>query len=173
VEPLNLRNKSQTVICSKDVGTMRKHIEDSKTKAQDQTDSLWLFSKCWEVLKEDIMEVFKEFHSIRKFEKSFNATFVSLIPKKAGAVDIKDFRPIRLVGGVYKIISKVLTHRLKLVLGKSISSSQNAFIKGRQILNSFMVASECLDTLIRSREPGVLCKLNLEKAYDHINWVFL
>jgi len=77
------------------------------------------------------------------------------------------------VGGVYKIISKVLTNRLKLVLGKSISSSQNAFIKGRQILNSFMVASECLDTLIRSREPGVLCKLNLEKAYDHINWVFL
>jgi hypothetical protein len=47
--------------------------------------------------------------------KSFNATFVSLIPKKAVAMDIEDFRPISLVGGVYKIISKVLAIRLKLV----------------------------------------------------------
>jgi hypothetical protein len=52
------------------------------------------------------------------FEKSINATFISLIPKKAGAVDIKDFRPISLVGGVYKIISKVLANRLKQGAGE-------------------------------------------------------
>jgi hypothetical protein len=51
------------------------------------------------------MAVFKEFHSRGKFEKSFNATFVSLIPKKAGAVEIKVLHPISLVGCVYKIIS--------------------------------------------------------------------
>jgi hypothetical protein len=72
------------------------------------------FQKCWEVMKEDILKVFKEFHSRGKFEKIFNATFVSLVPKKAIVVDIKDFRPISLVGGVYKIISKVLANRLKL-----------------------------------------------------------
>jgi hypothetical protein len=60
------------------------------------------FQKCWEVLKEDIMAVFREFHSQGKFEKSFNATFVSLIPKKARAVEIKDFCPVNLVGGVCK-----------------------------------------------------------------------
>jgi hypothetical protein len=76
----------------------------------------------WEVVKEVILAVFKEFHSRRKFEKRYNATLVSLIPKKAGAVDTKDFRPIGLVGGVYKIISKVLVNRLKSVLGKIISN---------------------------------------------------
>jgi hypothetical protein len=101
-------------------------------------------------MKEDILVVFKEFHSQRKFEKSFNATFVSLIPKKAGVVDIKDFHPISLVGGVYKIISKVLANRLKSVLGKIISNSQNAFIRGRQILDSVLIANECLDSHIRS-----------------------
>jgi hypothetical protein len=50
------------------------------------------------------MEVFKEFHQREKFEKSFNVTFVSLIPKKGGVVEIKDFRRISLVGGMYKII---------------------------------------------------------------------
>ena len=33
------------------------------------------FQKCWEVLKDDIMAIFKEFHNRGKFEKSFNATF--------------------------------------------------------------------------------------------------
>jgi hypothetical protein len=94
---------------------------------------------------------------------------VSLIPKKARAVEIKDFRPISLVGGLYKIISKVLTNRLKSLLGKIVSSSQNAFIRGRQIMDSILVANECLDCQISSREDGVLCKLDLEKAYDHVN----
>jgi hypothetical protein len=75
--------------------------------------------------------VFSKFHNSCQFEKSLNATFVSLIPKKADAVEVKDFRPISLVRGVYKIISKVLANRLKSVLGKIISSSQNAVIGGR------------------------------------------
>jgi hypothetical protein len=85
--------------------------------------SMAFFQQCWGVLKKDIMAVFSEFHNSHQFERSLNATFISLIPKKADALEVKDFRPISLVGGVYKIISKVLANRLKSVLGKIISSS--------------------------------------------------
>ena len=57
------------------------------------------------MLKDDILAIFKEFQTYGKFEKSLNATCISLIPKKIRAVEIKDFHPISLVGGVYKIIS--------------------------------------------------------------------
>lgn len=73
------------------------------------------FQKCWDILKYNIMAVFAEFHSRGKFEKGFNANFVSLIPKKTGAMDVKDFRPISLIGGIYKIISKVLANRFKSI----------------------------------------------------------
>lgn len=77
------------------------------------------------------------------------------------------------MGGIYKIIAKVLANRLKTVLEKVISKSQSAFVKGRQILDTILIANECLDSRLRSGEPRVMCKMDLEKAYDHINWDFL
>ena len=49
--------------------------------------------------------------------KSLNATFLVLIPKGRTVEDLKDLRPISLVGSLYKILSKVLANRIKRVMG--------------------------------------------------------
>lgn len=57
------------------------------------------------------LNFFHDFHAKGYFEKSLNAMFVTVIPKKSGAVDIKDFLPVCLVSGVYKVLANVLENK--------------------------------------------------------------
>ena len=121
---------------------------------------------CWDLVKEEVMEMFKDFHKQSSFLKSFNTTFLVLIPKKGGAEDLGDFRPISLLGGLYKLLAKVLANRLKKVIGKVVSSNQNAFVMGRQILDASLIANEVIDSWRKRKEKGLICKLD---SYDNIN----
>ena len=71
------------------------------------------------------------------------------------------------------MLAKVLANRLKKVLGKVVSPAQNAFVLGRQILDASLIANEVIDSWQKRKEKGLICKLDIEKAYDSINWQFL
>lgn len=63
--------------------------------------------------------------------------------------------------------------RLKSIMKNIILQPQSAFVKGRQILDSVFIANECIEDRRLAGKNGVLCKLDLEKAYDCMNWNFL
>ena len=81
-------------------------------------------------MKKEVLGFFREFHEKYRFVKNLTVTFLVLIPKKQTVEDFKDLRPISIVGGLYKILTKVLANRSNRVLDKVISKSQNAFVKG-------------------------------------------
>ena len=76
------------------------------------------------------MSMFSEFHTNGKFVTSLNATFIVLILERVDEQNIKDYRPISLVGCIYNLLSKVLARRLRDVIGSLISKNQNAFVGG-------------------------------------------
>lgn len=83
-----------------------------------------------------------------------------------------DFKPISSIGSVYKLIAKILIERLKKVMHKLVNTQQMAFLRGRQIIDAVLIANECLDSRVREKAPRVMCKLDIEEAYDHVNWSF-
>ena len=96
------------------------------------------------MIKDEVMAAFRDFFSTCKFVKSLNLTFIVMVSKKEGVDDFKDFRPISLVGSLYKLIPKVLANRLKKVMSRLVNKAQNAFMEGRQILNTSLIENEAI-----------------------------
>lgn len=100
-------------------------------------------------------------------------SYICLIHRREGAKSASDFRPINLINEVQKIISKVLANRLEGVMKEIISPVQATFLKGRSILDSFVMASEIVGWCSKVGEECVGIKADFEKAYDRVGWDFL
>ena len=124
-------------------------------------------------MKVDLLRVFEEFYRSGIINGISNETHICLILKKINSCRVRDFRPISLVLGLYKIIAKVPAKRLQAVLGETISKSQGAFVVGRQILDVVLVANEVVEDYRRRKKKDLVFKIDFEKAYDNVRWGFL
>ncbi|XP_076957750.1 uncharacterized protein LOC143633313 [Bidens hawaiensis] len=109
----------------------------------------------------------------RQFSFGVLASFIALIPKVKDPSSLGDFRPISLIGCINKIISKVLVCRLKKVIGKLVSVEQTAFLAKRSILYGPLILNEIVAWLKKANKRGMIFKVDIEKAYDSLNWGFL
>ena len=79
-------------------------------------------------MKHDILNFMNEFHENGKLASGITSSFVTLIPKVEGPVSISEYRPISLIGSMYKILAKVLSNRLRQVISRVIGEAQSAFL---------------------------------------------
>nr|GEZ49101.1 RNA-directed DNA polymerase, eukaryota, reverse transcriptase zinc-binding domain protein [Tanacetum cinerariifolium] len=121
----------------------------------------------------DVMAAVSHFFSSVSFLRDCNASFITLIPKIQDAKFVKDFRPISLIRSVYKIIAKVLTNRLSLVMLDHISDVQSAFVANRQILDGPFILNELLSWCKYKKLKSMIFKIDFEKAFDSERWDYL
>ncbi|GJY69733.1 retrovirus-related pol polyprotein from transposon TNT 1-94 [Tanacetum coccineum] len=105
--------------------------------------------------------------------KGINSSFIALIPKSQGANMVKDFRPISLIGSIYKIIAKLLANRLVTVLDGLVNEVQYAFIASRQILDGPFILNELINWCKAKKKQSMIFKVDFEKAFDSVRWDFL
>jgi len=127
----------------------------------------------WIEMKDDIVRFLTEFHRNGKLSKGINSTFIALIPKVESLQSLNEFRPISLVGSLYKILAKILANRLRQVIGSVVSDAQSAFVKDRQIFDGILIANEVVDEARKSKKDLLLFKVDFEKLYDSIDWGYL
>ena len=128
---------------------------------------------CWQVVKKDITEAIQEFSQRNHIPRGCNSAFISLIPKKLDASDLSDFRPISLVGIIFKILSKTMASRLKKILHYVINPIQSAFVQDRQILDGPMIINETIDWARKKKKKVFMFKTDIAKAYDSVSWKYL
>jgi hypothetical protein len=114
----------------------------------------------WGLLGGDIRTMFNQFHNNACLPRCFLSYFVTLIPKVSSPSSLSDFRPISLLGSLYKIIAKVLAKRLGNVMDSIISSNQSAFIKGRNLVDGVLVVNEVVDWAKKSKKECFIFKVD-------------
>lgn len=118
-----------------------------------------------------VKQVFEEPSKI----SSVNQTHIVLIPKVEYPESLKDLRPISLCNVSLKIVTKILASRIRGILGDLIDLNQSCFIAGRQCCDNILVVQEAIHSMRtrKIKKGAVALKIDLEKAYDRLNWDFI
>ncbi|GJX01702.1 RNA-directed DNA polymerase, eukaryota [Tanacetum coccineum] len=127
----------------------------------------------WSVIEHDVFDAVNYFFNSGIIPKGGNPSFITLIPKIPAANLVKDFRPICLIGSIYKIIAKILANRLVGVLDNIVHEVQSAFISGRQILDGPFILNEMLQWCKTKKKQSLIFKVDFEKAFNSVRWDFL
>lgn len=131
------------------------------------------YQHCWDVVSPELFNLFEWFYEGKLDVQRLNYGVITLLPKSAEANRIQQYRPICLLRCPYKLITKVMDLRAAKVANKIFSIQQNAFIKGRHIVDGILSLHEVLHYTHIKKDVGVIFKIDFEKAYDKVNWEFL
>ncbi|KAH1065548.1 hypothetical protein J1N35_030535 [Gossypium stocksii] len=132
------------------------------------------FLKTRNIVGDDVTAAVLEFFQVNNLLPAFNSTLVALVPKKLNSSCMKDFRPISCCSVIYKCITRILIDRLTSFLPKLNVGNQSAFIHGRNISHNILLAQEMVRGYGRkSLSPRCAMKIDLQKAYNFLNWDFI
>uniref|UniRef100_A0A251UE24 Putative RNA-directed DNA polymerase, eukaryota, Reverse transcriptase zinc-binding domain protein n=1 Tax=Helianthus annuus TaxID=4232 RepID=A0A251UE24_HELAN len=172
----SISTPSGTFLCEsfseKEIWSAIKSCDGDKAPGPDGF-SLKFFKSFWVKLKPLILGFMNDFYQSGHLNPGCTSSFIALIPKIKDPQDLSNFRPISLVGSLYKILAKVLANRLKAVINEVSSPVQSAFVGGRNILDSPLIVGEIIAWAKKSKIKLAVFKVDFEKAYDSINWKFL
>lgn len=121
----------------------------------------------------EITDMVEEARLTGRIHGAIKSTFLILIRKNKGKLSFNDYRRISLCNTLYKIISKLIADRLKVVLSKHITPEQTRFLKHMSIHDVVALTQEINHSIQSRGMKAAVMKIDLNKAYDKVDWDFL
>jgi hypothetical protein len=131
------------------------------------------YSSFWSVLGTDLVDVYNDCFSTGCLSFSQRTSLITLIYKKDDKLDTKNWRPISLLCMDYKILAKILTNRLLLVLPSIVDLEQTCGVPGRFSSENVRVLKDIIDYANHSNIGAAIISLDQEKAFDRVDWNFM
>nr|GEW65290.1 RNA-directed DNA polymerase, eukaryota [Tanacetum cinerariifolium] len=125
------------------------------------------------VIVDDLCVAVEWFFDHSSFTKGCNSSFIALISKTHDPKFVSDYRPISLIGSLYKVVTKILAIRLSMVIFDLISDVQTAFLPNREILDGLFIINELLSWCKHKKQQAMVFRVDFAKAYDSIRWDYL
>jgi len=152
-----------------------KQMKSTSAPGPDGLHALFYHS-FWDIVGPDVTRFVLNILNNYGDPGNINQTLLCLIPKIKNPNLPTDYRPIALCNVILKIVTKTIANRIKSILPTIISPQQSAFVPGRLILDNTILAYEAFHFLKnhKNKKKGVVgIKLDMEKAYDRVEWNFL
>lgn len=160
-------------VTEEEINVALRNLGDNKAPGVDGYSPKF-FKTTWNIVGQDVRKVIQDFFGNMRLSQALNSTLVTLIPKRPDATQMTDMRPISCCTTVYKIISKILTARMGMVISSIVDLSQSAFVPGRSIQDNILLAYELIRGYGRKHcSPRCMIQLDLQKAFDSVEWAAL
>jgi Reverse transcriptase (RNA-dependent DNA polymerase) len=118
------------------------------------------FQNYWDIIVGDLHKAITAFYHNQLNLWHLNQAYITLIPKKKTSNMLADYKPINILSAIPKIIAKILTSRLQPFLSGLINKNQTAFIKGRQLMQTFLSTRELLHHLAEQKISSIFIKID-------------
>ncbi|VFQ70483.1 unnamed protein product [Cuscuta campestris] len=120
-----------------------------------------------ELVTKAVLDFFKEGQTLRQV----NATNLTLLPKVTDPKWPSEYRPIACCNTIYKVISKLISMRLREVLPDIVDLNQGAFVQERELIHNILICQEIAKGYNRKNfSARCMMKLDIQKAYESVDW---
>jgi len=160
-----MRNILEAEFTENEVSLAAKNLKPHAAPGPDGMTALF-YQQFWSIVGKDVTSFALKILNGGGNHSNINYTYICLIPKKKKPKVLGDFRPISLCNVIFKIITKTIANRLKLILQDIIGKFQSAFVPGRLITDNALLAFESFHYMRgkKGKNGCVALKLDMSKA---------